>query len=144
MVRYILLCLSTVLSFAKGCAEDNPGTRVWNTGHPTVDNQTCLFPSSSSANRHSLGSQSQLSHFDPSHADNSSSITQQIEATGIQIIRECLQSSGLPADVVSVLMSSWRDSTNKQYCVYVNKWVGFCCEQEADPCSSLVKYVLQF
>ena len=62
----------------------------------------------------------------------------------MQIIRECLQNSGLSSDIVNILMSSWRQSTNKQYSVYINKWVQFCCEQNVDNVHLPVTLVLQF
>jgi hypothetical protein len=48
------------------------------------------------------------------------------------------------ADITEVLMSSWRDSTHKQYTVYINKWVQFCCERSFDPLHSTLVPLLEF
>ena len=41
-------------------------------------------------------------------------------------------------------MHSWRDSTQKQYKVYINKWLQFCSERKIDPLHPTVTAVLSF
>lgn len=109
-----------------------------------MDNPTCVFQDSSHTNRHPSDSESQQSQLDSPNSHDCASITQQVRPIGMQIIRKHLQKSGLSPDVVNVLMSSWRQSTCKQYSVYINKWVHFCGEQKIDPLHPSVTWVLQF
>ncbi|CAH3165392.1 unnamed protein product, partial [Porites lobata] len=44
----------------------------------------------------------------------------------MQVIRRSLQESEISPDIVDIIMHSWRDSTQKQYKVYINKWLQFC------------------
>ena len=62
----------------------------------------------------------------------------------MQIIRQSLQNSEMSPDIVEVIMQSWRDSTHKQYKVYINKWVLFCVEGSHDPLHPSVRSVLSF
>ena len=41
-------------------------------------------------------------------------------------------------------MQSWRDNTRKQYKVYINKWLQFCCEGPHDPSHPSVRSLLSF
>ena len=41
-------------------------------------------------------------------------------------------------------MHSWRDSTQKQYKVYINKWLQFCTERQNDPLHPTVTTVPSF
>lgn len=62
----------------------------------------------------------------------------------MQIIRQSLQHSGISPDIVEVIMQSWRDSTHKQYKVYINKWLQFCGEGPHDPLHPSVRSLLSF
>ena len=62
----------------------------------------------------------------------------------MQIIRQSLQAAEFSPDIVEVIMQSWRDSTHKQYKVYINKWLQFCGEGSHDPLHPSVRSVLSF
>ena len=62
----------------------------------------------------------------------------------MQIIRQSLQKSEFSPDIVEIIMHSWRDSTHKQYRVYINKWLQFCSEGSHDPLHPTVRPVLLF
>ena len=62
----------------------------------------------------------------------------------MQIIGQSLQHSRIPPDIVEVIIQSWRDSTRKQYKVYINKWLQFCCEGPHDPSHPSVRSLLSF
>ena len=55
-----------------------------------------------------------------------------------------LHKSEILPDIVEVIMHSWRDSTQKQYKVYINKWLQFCSEGSHDPLHPTVRAVLSF
>ncbi|CAH3154125.1 unnamed protein product [Porites evermanni] len=62
----------------------------------------------------------------------------------MQVIRRSLQESAISSDIVDIIMHSWRDSTQKQYKVYINKWLQFCNERKIDPLHPTVTAVLSF
>ena len=62
----------------------------------------------------------------------------------MQIIGQSLQHSGISLDIAEVIMQSWRDNTRKQYKVYINKWLQFCCEGSHDPLHPSVRSLLSF
>jgi len=45
---------------------------------------------------------------------------------------------------INIIMHSWRDSTQKQYKVYINKWLQFSSERKNDPLHPTVTAVLFF
>ena len=55
-----------------------------------------------------------------------------------------MQESEISPDIVDIIMHSWRDSTQKQYKVYINKWLQFGSERKNDPLHPTVKVVLSF
>ena len=62
----------------------------------------------------------------------------------MQIIGQSLQHLGMSSDIVEVIVQSWRDSTRKQYKVYISKWLQFCCEGPHDPLHPSVRFFLSF
>jgi site-specific recombinase XerD len=61
-----------------------------------------------------------------------------------QSLREELQNKGVPEGAVSLILSSWREGTKKQYTTYLNKWLQFCSEREIDSFNPSVTNVLLF
>ena len=47
-------------------------------------------------------------------------------------------------NIVEVIMQFWRESTHKQYKVYINKWLQSCGEGLHDPLHPCVRSVLSF
>ena len=41
-------------------------------------------------------------------------------------------------------MASWRENTQRQYKVYIAKWIRFCCERQYNPVRPNVKQILDF
>ena len=90
---------------------------------------------------HSEGFSPESGSFNSGRSPSSSSPT---GAVGMQVIRQSLQESEIPPDIAEVIMHSWRDSTHKQYKVYINKWLQFCSEGSHDPLHPSVRAVLSF
>ena len=55
-----------------------------------------------------------------------------------------MQESEISPDIVDIIMHSLRDSSQKQYKVYINKWLQFCSERKNDPLHPTVTAVLFF
>ena len=72
------------------------------------------------------------------------SITQKTEISSMFPIREALQSSGLPENTCKIILKSWRDTTHKQYNVYLRKYVIFCSERNENPFQPSVENTLNF
>ena len=58
--------------------------------------------------------------------------------------RSHLDSHGLSARTMDILLHSWSSGTKKQYYVYLNKWISFALEHNVDICTPSVGQVLDF
>ncbi len=76
--------------------------------------------------------------------DQPTSATQEFSFDGMQIIRYSLHERAILPEIANIIMLSWRDSTHKQYKVYINKWVQFCSEKSFDPVHPTVNTLLAF
>ena len=126
------------------CSQDNPRESLWNFSNPYVANPTNVFLSSSRVNRGSSSCESQSMQFCSFSFDAGSSSTQPAESSGLQSVRKLLQESGVPTNVVNVVMLSRRPSTHKQYSTYIHKWTNFCCQRKVDPLRPTLNNVLEF
>ena len=59
-------------------------------------------------------------------------------------LRQCLQSAGIPEDTASIILSSWRSNTQKQYGTYIKKWSKFCYREKIDKFQPSINDVLKF
>ena len=126
------------------CAKNNsrPGNR--NSDNPKVDNSAILYSCAGPSDRHTASSEGFCSESGSSNSGRSSSTSSPTGVTGMQIIRQSLQKSEFSPEVVEIIMHSWRDSTHKQYRVYINKCLQFCSEGSHDPLRPVVRPVLLF
>lgn len=62
----------------------------------------------------------------------------------IPFIRESFKNRGISDDTQAILLSSWRESTKKQYRTYIGKWMSFCCNREINVFEADVNNVLSF
>ena len=62
----------------------------------------------------------------------------------MSVIRQSLQSKGIPPHTLNIIMSSWRESTQGQYGTYLQKWQNFCSRRSVDPISPTINQVLEF
>ena len=116
------------------CAEDYSRSSIGNSCYSSVDNLTffTFVPNLLKENPNS---------FKFGQSPSTSSTT---GVAGMQIIRQSLQDSDISPDIVEVILQSWRDSTHKQYKVYINKWLQSCGEGSHDPLQPSVRSVLSF
>lgn len=63
---------------------------------------------------------------------------------GMQIIRNSLTTRGISEKAAKVILQSWRGSTQKQYSVYLNKWMVFCSSRGIDPYKATSAQALDF
>ena len=63
---------------------------------------------------------------------------------GMSCIREYFRHTQIPADITKVLTASWRPGTQTQYATYLQKWVAFCSERQADYLAPSLNDALNF
>lgn len=51
---------------------------------------------------------------------------------------------GLSEEAAEIILSSWRQSTKKQYGTYITKWLQFCSEKQINTFQPLLKELIQF
>lgn len=126
------------------CAKDNARQGIRNSGNSSVDKSTLFYRCTEPSNRHAMHGEGISSESDSPNSGWPPSSSPPAGVTGMQIIRRSLQKSEISPDIVEVIMHSWRDSTQKQYKVYINKWLQFCSEGSHDPLHPTVRAVLSF
>ena len=62
----------------------------------------------------------------------------------ISHIRESLISAGIPEHTASIILTSWRCNTKKQYGTYFKKWCNFCSGKQIDYFTHLWMISLNF
>ena len=67
-----------------------------------------------------------------------------VSTSGLSLVRESLSEKGFREQTLQIIMASWRDSTQKQYAGYLQKWQRFCCGLKVDTFSPPVEEVLHF
>lgn len=65
-------------------------------------------------------------------------------ACSMPYIRQTLQGRGIPEYTTSILLASWRKSTQKQYLCHQRKWMRFCNSRQIDPFHPSIIQVLEF
>jgi len=68
----------------------------------------------------------------------------QVDSDGLQIVRTSLQSQRLSEQAIDIVMSSWQESTKKQYRTYLARWYKFSTKQSCDPLQPTVTDVIEF
>ena len=91
-----------------------------------------------------MHSQGFSSESDSSNSGQSPSASPATEVAGMQVIRRSLLKSEVSPDIVQTIMHSWRDGTQKQYKVYINRWLQFCSEGSHDPLHPTARATLSF
>ena len=126
------------------CTENNSRPGIRNSSNSLVDNSALFYGCTEPTNRNATCIQCFSSEPDSSNSGRSSSPTPTPAVDGMQVIRRSLQESEISPDIVDIIMHSWRDSTQKQYKVYINKWLQFSSERKNDPLHPTVTAVLFF
>ena len=62
------------------------------------------------------------------------------ETRSFPCLRKAFEKRGLSEETKKILMSSWRESTKKQYRSYQKKWMSFCYERNLDIFEANVLY----
>ena len=73
-----------------------------------------------------------------------SSSVNNYEDGGFQVIGKYLTCAGVSTETAKVIISSWRESTIKQYGSHFKRWVRFCGEQQIDVINPSVNNILNY
>ena len=60
--------------------------------------------------------------------DRAPSAVEEASVDGLSLVRDSLLNSGLSEQSTSMILSSWRVSTKKQYISYLHRWITFCAD----------------
>lgn len=63
---------------------------------------------------------------------------------GVSTLRNSFRQFSISPEVTDIIMASWRSGTQKQYKTYLEKWLVFCRERDADICSPPISDALEF
>lgn len=77
-------------------------------------------------------------------ANYNPSPTGEAGVTPMSCIGEHFKGQGLSEKATLLVMSSWRNSTKKQYNPYINRWEQYCHKREIDPFSAPVEEGVNF
>jgi len=66
------------------------------------------------------------------------------QTDGLSVIRSALENQGISQAAQELILSSWRQGTQKQYRTYWNKWQCYASEQSINPFQPPVNKVLEF
>ena len=72
------------------------------------------------------------------------STTQILETDGHSCLRKSYETAGISADIAEVLISSWQAGTQKQYNMYLKKWLAFCREVKVNNYAPTINQALTF
>ena len=68
----------------------------------------------------------------------------QVDSVGLQIVKMSFQSQRLSEQAIDIVMSSWRESTKKQYRTYLARWHKFSTKSSCDPLQPTETDVIEF
>ncbi|GFN84783.1 tyrosine recombinase xerd [Plakobranchus ocellatus] len=77
------------------------------------------------------------------HKSNSSSL-QETEVDGLHLVREKTKSIGMSRTTSKIILSSWREKTQRQYSIYLKRYDRFCKTKNADPFDRNEKTLIAF
>ena len=79
-----------------------------------------------------------------SSSTRSSRTEPQALSHGMQTVRSHFLNNSVPPDITEIIMSSWKSSTQKQYNVYIHKWIECCAQRQVNSLSPAVTDILRF
>ena len=65
------------------------------------------------------------------------SAPEEITVDGLSLIRTGLAGGNISTRAQEIMLKSWREGTQKQYRVYLQKWISFCRGRHTDPVNQL-------
>lgn len=141
----MFLCLPTFFPNKQGTSESGTGPEPEYNHCANVEHSSLVSQIATSFDRLSSYSSKGTKNIAPSFQSGESiSSSQEAHPSGVQIIRNSLTARGISQKAAKVILESWRESTHKQYSVYLRKWVLFCSSRGFDPYKATPAQALDF
>ena len=141
----MFLCLSPFFPNKQGTSESGTGPEPGYNHCANVEHSSLVPQIATPFDRlpsyYSKGTNNTAPSF---QSGESTSSSQETHPSGVQIIRNSLTARGISQKAAKVILQSWRESTHKQYSVYLRKWVLFCSSRGFDPYKATPAQALDF
>ena len=95
-------------------------------------------PGTTSSSPESLGCNPSFSERDGTSAP------EEITVDGLSLITTGLAGGNISTRAQEIMLKSWREGTQKQYRVYLQKWISFCRGRHTDPVQPTVAAAVDF
>ena len=109
-----------------------------------VANPTMVHSSATNVSSHPVAFTTENGPSSTSEQPQLSSSSQENETDGLKIVEQSYRARGLSTGATSIILSSWRDGSRKQYSSYLKRWVQFCSQRQIDSLRAPVTRVLDF
>ena len=140
-----ILCLPSIFSYKQDTSESGTGPEPGHHYCTNVEHSSLVPQVATSIDRlSSYSSKGTKNTTPPIQSGESTSSSQESHASGVQIIRNSLTARGISQKAAKVILQSWRQSTHKQYSVYLKKWLLFCSSRGFDPYKATPAQALDF
>lgn len=78
------------------------------------------------------------------HPDHRRQTDNQISICSLPLVGDILKAEGFSSASTDIVLSSWKDSTQKQYKTYITKWVHFCNTRNINPKTPVARELIEF
>ena len=94
--------------------------------------------------RQSSHLQSHRQYINNSSVRKNSSSCKQTTFDGMSFVRQSFKKRKLSNEAITIIMASWRRSTQKQYSTFINRWIQFCDKRKIGRFQTSVDSVIEF
>ena len=124
--------------------ENQIGGSQCNIDSAPLANSAVVYETHAVVNRSTNGDNSTETDVDNATQNHDTPTSRQSETNSMSCVRKMFREQGLSRQTVSILMSSWRSSTKKQYQSYINRWFQYCSKRKVDYVRPNLNQVLEF
>ena len=141
----IFLCLAPLFPNKQSTSESETEPEPEYNHCPNVGHPSLVPQIAKSFDRRSSYSSKGTKNTAPSFQSGvSTPSSQEADPSGVQSIRNSLTARGISQEAAKVILQSWRESTHKQYAVYVRTWLLFFSLRGFDPYKEIPAQALDF
>ncbi|XP_038056955.1 uncharacterized protein LOC119728693 [Patiria miniata] len=62
----------------------------------------------------------------------------------METVRRSFEGRGIPEAATNIIMSSWRQSTQKQYSGFIERWIDFCSKRATNPMHTNAVHIVTY
>ena len=143
--QYFYALISSFFPNKQGTSESGTGPEPGHNHCTNVEHSSLVPQIATSFDRLSSYSSKGTKNTAPSfQSGESTPSSQDAHSSGVQIIRNYLTARGISQKAAKVILQSWRETTHKQYSIYLRKWLLFCSSRGFDPYKATPAQALDF